>query len=133
MFSPTGLVLGGTDGIGSRFYVLRSRTRLGRHRGRRVQFSYFALPDTFSVEPRASVPVFMFCDPGLVWGGNEGAGSHFQVLRSQNCLGTYQRCRVPFSSFALPDTFLEVPSALGPIFLFCAPRLIFDGTEVVGA
>jgi hypothetical protein len=32
-----------------------------------------------------------------------------------------------FSCFALPDTFSAVQRASGPVFMFCAPRLVFGG------
>jgi hypothetical protein len=67
---------------GSHFHVLRSQTRFVRYQGRRVPFSSFSLPDTFLAVPRAHGPVFMFCAPGLVWGGIKGVGSRLHVLRS---------------------------------------------------
>jgi hypothetical protein len=36
-----------------------------------------------------------------------------------------------FSCFALQDQFLTVKRAIGSVFMFCAPRLIFDCTEGV--
>jgi hypothetical protein len=53
MFCAPGLFLGGTEAVGARFQVLRSRTRFGRYRGRRGTFSSFALPDTFLAVLRA--------------------------------------------------------------------------------
>jgi hypothetical protein len=191
MFCELRLIFDDTEGVGSRFHVLRSRSRFRRFRGRRVRFSCFARSDSFSTEPRVSDPVFMFCAPGLVFGGTEGIGSLFHVLRSQTryrrnrgrwvpffiscppvlvfdstegvgscfhvlraglvfgraegvgssfhvlCTRTrFRRCRVrrvPFSRFALPDSFSAVPRSSGPVFMFCPPRLIFDGTEGVGS
>jgi hypothetical protein len=77
--------------------------------------------------------VFMFCAPVLVFGGTEGVGSNSHVLRSRTRFGRYQGCRVPFSSFALPDSFCAVPRATGTVFLFCARELIFDSTGSVGS
>jgi hypothetical protein len=150
IFCAPGLVFSGVEGVGSRFHVLLSRTNFQQYRGRRVPFSSFALPDSFSWIPRASGPVFMFCDPGLIFGGTEDVGSRFQVsapglvfvgtegvrsrfhvLRSGTHFRLYRGRRVPFSSFALPDSFSWVPRASGPVFMFCAPRLSFDRT--VGA
>jgi hypothetical protein len=128
--APT-LVFDRSDGVVSRFHVLRSRTRFRRHRGRRFLFSYFALPESFSAVPRASDPVFMFCAPGLVFYCTECVGSHFHVLRSQTHFRRYRGRRFPFSCFALPDSFLVMPIASGPIFMFCAPGIIFGGTEAV--
>jgi hypothetical protein len=100
MFSASGHIFGGTEGVGSLFHVLRSRTRFRQYRGRRVPFSRFALPDSFSAVPRASGPFFMFCAPGLVFDGTEGVGSLFHVLRSRTRFRRYRVRRVPFSCFA---------------------------------
>jgi hypothetical protein len=83
MFCAPGLIFCGSEGVGSRFHVLRSRTRFRRFRGRHVPFSCFAHPDSFSVVKRASGPVFIFCASGLLFGGSEGVGSCFHVLRSR--------------------------------------------------
>jgi hypothetical protein len=68
MFCAPGHVFGDTEGVGSRFHVLRSRTHFRRYRGHRVPFSCFAHPYSFSAIPRASGPVFMFCALGLIFG-----------------------------------------------------------------
>jgi hypothetical protein len=115
--------------VGSHFHVLRSRTRFQRYRGRRVPFSYFALPNSFLTLSRMSGPVFMFCAPKLIFGGTEGAASQFHVLRSRTLFQRYRGRRVLFLYFALPDSLLAVPSAPGTDFMLCAPGLIFDGTE----
>jgi hypothetical protein len=133
MFFAPGLVFGGIAGIGSRFQVLCTRTRFQRYPGRRLQFSSFVLPDSFSASLRASAPVFMFYAPELIFDGNEGVRSRFIILRSRTC---FRRCRsrwVTFSCFSRPNSFSAVPTATGPIFMFCAPRLYFDGTEGVGS
>jgi hypothetical protein len=133
MFFAAGLVFGGAECVVSRFHVLRARSRFRRYRWRRVPFSCFALPKSFSAVPRASSHVFNFCAPGLVFDGTEGVGSRFQVLRS---LTHFRRCRVrrvSFSCFALPDSFSAVPRASGPVFIFCAPELVFDGTDGVAS
>jgi hypothetical protein len=72
MFSAPGVVSRGNEGVGSCFHVLRSRTHFQRYRVRQIPYSYFARSDSFLVLPRASVPVFMFCVPGLIFGGIEG-------------------------------------------------------------
>jgi hypothetical protein len=82
MFSAPEIVSRGTEGVRSRFHVLRSRTHFRRYRGRRVPISCFPRPDSFSAVPRASGSVFMFCSPGLVFGGTTGVGSRFHVLHS---------------------------------------------------
>jgi hypothetical protein len=124
IFFASERVFGGTEGLGSCFHVLRSRTRFGLYRRRRVPFSCFTLPDLFGSVQRALGPDFVFCATGLAFDGTEGAGPHFHVLRSQNRLGPYQVRRVPFSSFELLNTFFVIPRA---------PCLIFGGTEGVGS
>jgi hypothetical protein len=133
IFCALGLVSGGTEGIRSRFHILRSRTRFRRSQGRRVSFSCFALLDLFSAVRRASILIFMFCAPGLVFGVTEGVGSRFHILRSQTHFRRYRGRRVPFSSFARPDSFSAVSRALGLVLIFCAPELILGGTEGVGS
>jgi hypothetical protein len=108
-------------GIGSRYHALRSRTHLRRYRGRRVRFSCFALQDSIATVSRASGSVFMFCAPGLVFDDTEGVESRFYVLRSRTHFRRYRGRQVPFSCFTLPDPFFAVPTALAPVFLFCAP------------
>jgi hypothetical protein len=133
IFNVPVLVFGGTEGVGSRFHVLRSRTRFRRYRGRRVSFSCFALPDSFSVVPRSCEPVFMFSAPGHVFGDIEGVGFLFHILRSRTHFRRYRGRRVQLTCFALPDSFSSVPRASGPVFLFCTPGLVFDGFECVGS
>jgi hypothetical protein len=133
MFCAPGLIFDGIEGVGSRFHVLRSRTRFGRYRGRRVPVSCFALTNSFWAVPRASSQVFMFCAPGHILGGTESVGSRFHVLRSQTHFGRYRGRWVSFLCFVLPDSFGVVPRALGPILMFCAPGLIFGGIEGAGS
>jgi hypothetical protein len=128
------------QGVGYCFHVLRARTifqRYGRrrvpfscfarpeffrrYRWRRVPFSCFALPDMFSAISRASGPVFMFCAPGLVFGGTEGVVCRLHVLHARTHFRRYRGRQVPFSCFTLPDSFSTVPRALGPVNMFCAP------------
>jgi hypothetical protein len=135
MFCAPVLIFGGTEGVASHFHVLHARTRYRMYRGRPVQFSCFARPDSFSTVPRASGPVFMFCAPRLVFDGNECLGSRFHNFRALthflryrwrwvpfSCFRRYRGRRVPISCFALPDSFSAVPMASGPFFMFCAPR-----------
>jgi hypothetical protein len=143
MFCAPGLIFDGTEGVGSRFHVLRYQTLFRRYKGRRVLFSCFVRSDSFSAVPRASGPVFMLCVAGHVFGGTEGVGYRyrrhrgrqvaFHVLRSRTRFRQYRGLLVPLSCFARPDSFSAVPKALGLIFIFCAPWLIFSSTEGVGS
>jgi hypothetical protein len=120
-----------TECVGFRFHVLRAHSHFRWYRWRGVPFSCFALPDSFSAIPRASDPFFMFCAPRLVFSGTGGVGSRFQVLRARTHFRRFRGRRVPFSRFALPDSFSAVPSASGNVFTFCVPRFIFGGTDDV--
>jgi hypothetical protein len=131
IFCAPELISGGTEGHGSRFHILCSGTPFRRSQGRRVSFSCFALLDFFSTVRRASVLIFMFYTPKLVFGVTEGVGSRFHILRSRTHFRRYQGRQVPFSFFAYPDSFSAVPRALGPVFIFCAPGLVLGGTEGV--
>jgi hypothetical protein len=151
MFCAPRIVFGGAECVGFRFHVFRSQTRFRRYRRRRVPFSCFALPNSFSAIPRASGPVFMFCALGLIFGGTEGVVSRFHALRSRNHFRRYrgrqvpfhalrsrtrfrryQGRRVPFSCFPLSESFSVVLRVSGPFFMFCDPGLILCGTESVG-
>jgi hypothetical protein len=122
------LIFGDTESVGSCF-MFCARTLFQRYHGRRLQFSYFALPDSFPVVPRASGPVFMFCLLRLIFGGTEGVRSFFLFLRPRTYFQRYQGRRVPFSCFALSDSFSTILRVSAPIFMFCAPGLISRGTE----
>jgi hypothetical protein len=97
------LVLGGTEGVRSRFYVLRSlthfrcyrgrrlpfscftlRTRFPWYRGRRVPFSCFELPDSFLEVGRVSGPVYIFSAPGLIFDSSKGVGSRLHIFARPN-------------------------------------------------
>jgi hypothetical protein len=131
MFCAPGLVFGGTEGLWSRFHVLRSRTRFRRYRGHPIPFSCFPLPNMFLGVSRASGRFLTFCAPGIISGGIEGVGTRFNVLRSRIRFRRYRGRRVPFSCFALPDSFSAVLRASGLVFMFCAPGHVFGGTESV--
>jgi hypothetical protein len=92
----------------------------------------FAFPESFSAVPDALCPVFTFCAPGLIFGGSGSVGSRFHVLCSRNRFRLYRGRRVPFSRFALQDSFSGVSRASGPVFKFYAPGLIFNGNEGSG-
>jgi hypothetical protein len=91
MFCTTGLVFGSAEDVLSRRHVFRSRTCFWRGGGRRISFSCFALPNTFSSN------IFLFCVPRLVFCGTEGVGSRFHVLRVQTYFRRYRGHRVLFS------------------------------------
>jgi hypothetical protein len=168
MFCAPGLIFGDTDGASSPvfifcalrlflvvprasslvFIIWQYRQRFRRYRERRVPFSCFARPESYSVVPRSSGPVFKFCVPKHVFSGVEGIRSCFHVLRSCTSFRRYRGRRVLFLCFALPSTFSAVSRAWGPVFMFCAPvpavsrasgpvfmltapGLIFGGTEGV--
>jgi uncharacterized protein (DUF3820 family) len=133
MFYAPGLILGGTEGVETRLNGLRSQTHFGRYQGRQVQFSCFALSDSFGAVPRPSSPVFMFFIPDHIFDGTDDAESRFRVLRSQTRFGRYRGRRVQFSCFALPDSFSAELKAPGPVFMFCSPGPILGGTEGVGS
>jgi hypothetical protein len=133
MFCTPRLVFGGTEGIGSRFHVLRSRAHFRPYGGRRVSILCFAHPDLFSTVPSALVPVFMIYASGLIFDGTEGIESCFHILRSRTLFRRYGGCRVPFSYFALPSTFSAVRRASSLDFMSCAPELVFGGTVGVGS
>jgi hypothetical protein len=124
MFCALGLVFGRTESVSSHFNVLRTLIRFGR----RVSFSRFALTDSFWVVPMAPGPVFMFCAHGLIFDGTKGVGSHLHVLCSRTRFGRYRGSRVPFSCFALLDSFSAVPRTSGLVSMFCAPGLVFGGS-----
>jgi hypothetical protein len=132
IFCSSKLIFGGTEGVGSRFVVLRSRTHFVRYRGRQILFLCFALSDSFGIVPRVLGPVFKFCALGLVLEGTKGLGSRFHVLYFRTRSGRYRGRRVQFSRFAPPDSFGVVARASDPVFLFCPHRLIFSCTEGVG-
>jgi hypothetical protein len=102
---------------------------------RRVPFSRFVHPDSFSAVPRRRVPFSCLARrdsflavsrvSGPVFDGTEVVGSRFLVLRSHTSFRWHREWRVHFSCFALPDTF-SVPSGVaGPFLIFCDPGLIF--------
>jgi len=126
--------------------VLRSWTRFGRYRVRSVAFSSFALPDTFSMLLCASSPVFMFCAPGNIFSIIECVGPRFRVFTLRDvfsalssasgprfCYGTrFRRGRMRLAPFFTLDLFLELLSAWGPIFAYCASGRIYGVIERVG-
>jgi hypothetical protein len=132
MFCTSGLIFGETEGVGSHFHVLRSCTRFRRYGGCPIPFSCFACSKSFSAVPRASGPVLMFGNPGHFFGSTKGVRSRFHVLRSRIYFRRYRGRRFPFLCFARSDLFSAVPRASGPVFIFCAPGLVFGGTEGVG-
>jgi hypothetical protein len=115
MFCAPGLVFGDTEGVRSRFdvlrarthfrryrwrfsrfHVLRSRTRFRRCGGCRVLFSRFALADSFSSVSRASGPVFLFCALGHIFDSTDDVGSNYHILRSRTRFRWCGGRRFPF-------------------------------------
>jgi hypothetical protein len=88
MFCAPRLIFGGT-GVRSHFHVLHFQTRFLRCRVRRLPFSCFLRPDFFSAVPRAFDPVLKLPAPEHVFGGTEGAGSRFHILRSRTLFQRY--------------------------------------------
>jgi hypothetical protein len=132
MFYAPGVVSRGTEGVGSHFH-LTPRARFRWHGGRRVPFSCFALPDSFSAMPSTSGHIFKFCAPELIFDGPEGDGYRFHVLRAGTSFRRYRGCLVLFSCFACPDSFSAVPRVSGSVFMFYAPGVISRGSEGVGS
>jgi hypothetical protein len=132
-FCAPGLVFGGTEGVRSHFNVFALPDTFSAERMASGPVFFFACPDSFSAVPRVSSPVFMFCASIVVSRGTEGVVSRFLVLRSRTRFRRYQGRQVLFSCFARPDSFSAVPRASAIVFLFCAPRLVFGGTEGVGS
>jgi hypothetical protein len=132
-FCAPELIFSGTDGIGSCFHVLRSRTCFRRCGGRRVSFSCFACTFLISTVTRASGPIFMFCAPGHVFGGIGALGPVFMFLHSRTRFRRFRGRQIPFSYFASPYAFSAVARASGLVFMLCAPRLICGGSEGVGS
>jgi hypothetical protein len=133
MLCAPGPLFVGTEGVGSRFNASCCRTHFWRYQGRRVTLSCFALPDSFSVVPRASGHIIMFCALRHVFGGSKGIGSRFHVLRSRTRFRRYRGRQFPFSCFTLIDSFLAVLRVSGPVFKFYAPGPILGGTEGAGS
>jgi hypothetical protein len=147
MFCTPHSLFGGIDGSVSSFHVLRFRSRFRWYRGRRVQFLCFSFPNPCSAVPRVSGSIFIFCSPVPVFGGTEGAGSSFHILRSRTRFRQYRGRQIQFSYFALPHSFSTVSRAPisvfmfcafipmfgvlrvpGPVFIFCAPRSVFGSS-----
>jgi hypothetical protein len=75
----------------------------------------------------------MFCAHGLVFGGAGCIRSRFHVLHARTHFRRYRGRRVPFSCFALTDSFSAVPRASGPVFMICNPGFVFGGTASIGS
>jgi hypothetical protein len=112
------------------FHVLRSRTCFQPCRVRRVLFSCFVRPDSFSAVPRAMGLVLMFCAPGFVFGGTEGFRSRFHVLRARTHFRRYRGRQVLIHVSRTRHVF-AVPRSSDPVFIFSAPEHVFGGAEGV--
>jgi hypothetical protein len=129
MFCAPGLIFGCAECVGSRFHLLCSRTHLRRYQWRRVPFSCFALPDTFFSGTECVGSRLHVLRPRLTFGGTSCVGSRYLILRSRTRFRRLRGRRVPFSCFTRLDSFSAVPRASGLVSLFCAPGLVFGGTE----
>jgi hypothetical protein len=56
----------------------------------------------------------------------------FHVLRARSRFQRYRGRWVPFSCFALSDSFLAVPKASGAVLMYCRSGLVFGGTDASG-
>jgi hypothetical protein len=70
----------------------------------------------------------MFCASGLVFDNRGGIGSSFHVILSRTHFLWYVGRLVPFSYFALPNSFSTVLRVSGAVFMFCVPELVFGVT-----
>jgi hypothetical protein len=104
-FNNFKLIFDGSGAIVSDFHILCSRTRW-QFLGPYVQFSSFALLDSFSTIPEALCPFSRF-------------SLHNSFLTMS--LRAYYR----FCDSRLIFDYFEVVG--GPTFTFCAPTLVFDG------
>jgi hypothetical protein len=75
----------------------------------------------------------MFCAPELVFDNNQGRRVSFLRFGLPDSFSAVPEGRVPFYIFARSDSFSAVSRALDLVFLFYAPRLIFDGTKGDGS
>jgi hypothetical protein len=73
----------------------------------------------------------MSCAPGHFFGGAESVGSRFHILHRRTRFRLFRWRRVAFSCYASPCAFLAVARASGPIFMVCAPGLVFGGFKGV--
>jgi hypothetical protein len=72
----------------------------------------------------------MFCAPGLVWAEQRASGPFFYA---RTHFRRYQGRIVPFSCFALLDSFSTVSKAPGPVLMLCVVGLVLRRTEGVGS
>jgi hypothetical protein len=131
MYCAPGLVWVCTEVVWSHLHILRSRTRFRRYRRRGASFSCSTLSESIGAVPRAASPVFKFWAPRHIFCGIEGVVSHFHVLHFWTHFWQNRGCRVPYSCFALPFPFWAVPRVSGPVFMLCAARFVWGGTELV--
>jgi hypothetical protein len=129
MFLAPEHIFSGIVGVRSCFHILLSQTSFRWYLRSRVSFSCFALPNSFSVDPWASAPSFHVLRSQTRFGGTEVIGSRFNVWPTRTRFRRFRGRRVQFSCFTLPDSFSTINGASGPVFMFCAPGLVFIGTE----
>jgi hypothetical protein len=118
MFSAPRVIFGGTEGVGPRFHVLRARTYYRRNRGRRVLFSCFPLPESFSAVTEGFRSLFHVTRAQTRFRRCRERRVPFSCLALPYLFSAVPRASIPFSCFALPDSFSAVSRALCPVFMF---------------
>jgi hypothetical protein len=73
----------------------------------------------------SSGPVFMFCAPGLVFGGTDGVGSRFLILGARTHFRRYRGRRVPFLMFCPHGLVFDVTEGVRSSFLFLRSQTRF--------
>jgi hypothetical protein len=133
LFCALGLVFGDFEGVGSRFYVLRAKLFFGGTGGVMYRFLIFGARTRFWRGSKVIGSRFHVLHAGFVFGGTEGVMFGFQDLCSRTHFRLCRVRRVPFSCFALSNSFSAIPRASGPDFMFCALRRVLGGAECVGS
>jgi hypothetical protein len=133
LFCALRLVFDGAECVRFHFHVLCSHTSFRRYRGHRVSSSFFALPNSFSTITKSDGSRFYVLGSRTRFPRYQRGGSRFIFLRARTRFRRYRGRWISFSFFTLPDSFSTVPRASGPVFMFCAPGLIFGVTEGVGS
>jgi hypothetical protein len=98
-----------------------------------MSFFLFCVPGLIFGGTEVSDSIFMFTTPGHVFGGAEGVGSRFHVFSYPDSFLAVRRVLGPVSMFCVrSDSFSAISRASGPVFMFCDPEHVFGSTEGVG-